>query len=653
VIAARWLDHLPPWMAWGAVASTGAYTGLEITGMAVPLLAAGYVEWRGASLLRFRRALELVALAVFLFNVLARTGILPTVLNTLFVLCAVRLCLPRELPQRRQLLLMGFLAFLTTAVATSEMDFLLWSLAWVAGSAVFLVQLNWEKSALLHSGPVHPPPFRQVPRWLAAVVIMGAGFFVVLPRLRMGMRGLPLAMQSLVGVHSGLSDVLDLSNKGPILGGGEVAMRIIPEGPRAGFENAFGFLKAMTLEDLEGQRWEKSPYTPRRATVGWARQRPLHADFSAEIYLSPNPMAVLPLPYGRAELEPPEGENLRAGPGASVRWNYPVRRILSFRVALQRLEAEPEPLPPGPRREYLTQPGSRTESALRWSQRVAPGDLPPRELASRLSRALQAFRYTLENPSGGAGNPLEDFLEHTRAGHCEFFASSLAIMLRHRGVPARVATGYRLGPWIEEGGYYLVTQNEAHSWVEFYDPEIRGWRVADPTPSSPPSAYSSHSFMAELARLADSARFRWDRSVVRFSDQDQVAGLEWAQAKADRIPAGLPRTALAALAAAGLLALLVRLGRAALPFLSSGAGRGPGRIPQLRPLLRAAAKEAPPLPGETARAWLKRLGGLRPARSAPMEALAREADAAAYGGKGSTALARMAREEAKAWKAHS
>lgn len=640
-------------MAWGAVASTGAYSPAEVAAMAVPLAGAAVVEWRDGSLYRFRRLLEIAALAVFLVHLAARTGVLPTVVNTLFALCGVRLCLPRENAQRRQLLLMGFLVFLTTAVSTSELDFLVWALVWVSGGAVFLMQLNWEKSAALRPGPVRPVPFRKAPAWLAAVVLMAAGFFVVLPRLRMGVRGLPLGVHGLAGGRAGLSDVLDLAGGGPIQGGGEVALRIVPGPDQPGFARAFALLRAVVLEDLDGQRWEISDATPGNPSAAWNQPRLGGGALSAEAFVSPSPMPVIPLPYGRATLVPPEGERLRAGPGASVRWWFPMRRILPLKLSVQPQEGEPERPPAGTRRALLTRAGADTDSALRWSLATAPEDLPPSQLAAKLSGALRTFRYTLDNPSGGAADPLADFLERTRAGHCEYFASALAAMLRRRGVPARVVNGYRLGTWIAGGGYYLVTRNEAHSWVEYYDPDQRAWRVEDPTPAAPASALGAGSFLSALARLADSARFAWDRNVVRFSDEDQMAGLEWLQAKVgglapDRLREPL-RTGLAIAAEVGALAALAWASRALLPRAAGGPG-SPGRLPQLRPLLRAAGSQRRPAPGETARVWLTRLGTLRPDRSAPLEALARAADAVAYGGGEASDLARLAREEAKAWR---
>jgi hypothetical protein len=145
--------------------------------------------------------------------------------------------------------------------------------------------------------------------------------------------------------------------------------------------------------------------------------------------------------------------------------------------------------------------------------------------------------------------------------------------------------------------------------------------------------------------------------VVRFSDDDQVAGMEWINGKLAAWTQGGHRphlrAALAALGLLGALAALAWLARAALPFLAAGPAGGPGRIPELRPLLRTAGRTAPPQGGETVRAWLARLALLRSDRATPLETLAREADAVAYGGKGHTALARMARAEAKAWRTFS
>jgi hypothetical protein len=655
VKAAIWLDHLPPWLAWGAIASTGAYYPGELALMALPLLAGALVQWRGWATEGWRRGLELMAAAALAALLLLRAGVLMTVLYMLFLLCGVRLVLPRGVPQRRQLLLMGFLLFISTAVATADLDFLLWSLAWVAGSATLLLQLNWEKSALLRQGPYPAPPYARVLGWSAAVLVLGSGFFVVLPRLRLGFSRLPASVQGLGGLQSGLSDVLDLGGRGPIQASRDVALRILPTGDLSGqgrqdYASALGLLRGLALEGLDGQRWDIDGATPRRGMTRWNRGPAGGRPVIADLFVGPGLMGVIPLPYGQADLEPPFGDALRFGRGASLRWVFPVRRITSLRLALTPGGLEPEPPPQGQRLALLTATGWDTGSARAWSWRAAPAALPPRELADRLTAALRSgFSYTLDNPSGAARNPLEDFLVRSRAGHCEYFASALAFALRHRGVPARVAVGYRLGPWIDEGGYFLVTQAEAHSWVEYYDPAAGGWRAADPTPPAPPSPFGVGDFMSAMTRWTDTLRFSWDRGVVRFSDEDQMAGAGWALGRFETLGRWRPGRAAEALAALALLAVLGWSGRRRLSLRWSGPG-GPGRIRELRPLLRKARAAVPPLEAETARAWLGRLARHSPHRAAELERLAREADAVAYGRKPAGTLKALARDEARRWK---
>ena len=297
------------------------------------------------------------------------------------------------------------------------------------------------------------------------------------------------------------------------------------------------------------------PGTPRRERVRWSGAVSAGRPVVADLFVGPGLLGLVPLPYGEADLELAPGDSLRFSRGGSVRWAYPTRRVSSLRMALTPRDLEPEPPPQGARLRLLTETGAGTGSVRDWSLRTAPAALPPRELAERLTRALRAgFGYTLANPSGSAANPLEDFLLRTRAGHCEYFASALAFALRYRGVPARVAVGYRLGPWIEEGGYFLVTQAEAHSWVESYDSAAGGWRTADPTPAAAASPFGSESILAALTRWTDTLRFAWDRNVVRFSDDDQLAGAGWAAARFAALGRWRPGRAAKGLAALALLA---------------------------------------------------------------------------------------------------
>ncbi len=648
----RWLDHLPPWLAWGAAASTGVYDPGEIALMALPLVAAAGVEALRRDLSPVRRWLEAGALGFFVFDLFQGRGIFPVAIHTLFLLTGLRLALPRERPQRRQLLLMGFLLFLTSAVSTTDLEFLAWALGWLLAAMAVLLQQSWEASAALRPGVAQPPPFRRIPLWALGAFAFGSAFFLVLPRISLGIRPVPfLGISSGFG-QAGLSDHLDLTGQGPIQPNPEVVLRIIPPPDRGRardprWAEGLGLLRGVVLESVQGFRWEVSEATPEASLpTPLADIRPPGDLRQAEFFLSPSPRGILPLPYGLLGIERPPVP-LRRGSGASLRWRYPTPRTLPLQVGWRPEQEGPAEPRLGPTRwALLTHLGPEHEAARRWSLRLAPLILPAPDLARTLETALRGWRYTLDNPSGRAANPLEDFLDRTQAGHCEYYASAMALMLRARGVPARVVNGYRLGPWIPEGGYYRVSQDEAHSWVEYWNQGR--WHVADPTPAAPAASAEGGPGLGLLSRWADALRYRWDRYVVRFSDQDQQAGFGWIR---DRLsgwswrwtPPG--RGALAALS--GIVALWLLWRTRASWWVRPP---GPDRIRALRPLLVRLRRTVPPQAGETARAWLLRLGDRRPERQEALRALADAVDAEAYGEAPQGPAAALARAEAEAWR---
>jgi transglutaminase-like putative cysteine protease len=94
------------------------------------------------------------------------------------------------------------------------------------------------------------------------------------------------------------------------------------------------------------------------------------------------------------------------------------------------------------------------------------------------------FGYTLQLPSSVPRDPVANFLFERKQGHCEYFASSMAVMLRTLGIPSRVVNGFRSGEFNDLTSQYLVRASNAHSWVEAYFPNY-GWIGFDPTPAAP------------------------------------------------------------------------------------------------------------------------------------------------------------------------
>src|SRR6185503_2814628 len=90
------------------------------------------------------------------------------------------------------------------------------------------------------------------------------------------------------------------------------------------------------------------------------------------------------------------------------------------------------------------------------------------------SHLQRDYGYSLEMKAGGP-DPLADFLFNVKSGHCEYFSTAMAVMLRTRGVAARVVNGFLPGEYNEAADAYTVRQSDAHSWVEVYFPETRSW----------------------------------------------------------------------------------------------------------------------------------------------------------------------------------
>ncbi|MFG0257611.1 MAG: DUF3488 and DUF4129 domain-containing transglutaminase family protein [Phycisphaerales bacterium JB043] len=131
--------------------------------------------------------------------------------------------------------------------------------------------------------------------------------------------------------------------------------------------------------------------------------------------------------------------------------------------------------------------------------------------------------YTTELIAPEPGeDPIEMFLFRTREGHCEYFASSMAAMLRSIGMDARVVTGYIVREARLGGGSHVARQNDAHAWVEVH--HTSGvWTTYDPSPPSDVDALSkTPTGLSKLwSDLRDSVMGFWARSIIGYDQMRQ------------------------------------------------------------------------------------------------------------------------------------
>ena len=151
---------------------------------------------------------------------------------------------------------------------------------------------------------------------------------------------------------------------------------------------------------------------------------------------------------------------------------------------------------------------------------IAPGAEPGAKAAAIERYLSTKLRYTTQLPTTAPLDPVADFLFNRREGHCEYFASAMALMLRAEGIPSRIVTGYQRGVFNPLTEWYLIRASDAHSWVEAFIPG-HGWQSFDPTPAGPPAEAAG--IFTRLALYADAMEVFWQEWVVGYDQERQIA----------------------------------------------------------------------------------------------------------------------------------
>ncbi|HWE08715.1 MAG TPA: transglutaminase domain-containing protein [Solirubrobacteraceae bacterium] len=129
--------------------------------------------------------------------------------------------------------------------------------------------------------------------------------------------------------------------------------------------------------------------------------------------------------------------------------------------------------------------------AYTLARRLAAQAATPYAFVASVERYLtRGFTYNETPPV--ARYPLETFLFANREGYCQQFSGAMAMLLRMGGVPARVAAGFTTGTFDRSHRQWVVTDRDAHAWVEAWFPGY-GWVRFDPTPVSAPARSGSTS----------------------------------------------------------------------------------------------------------------------------------------------------------------
>ena len=144
------------------------------------------------------------------------------------------------------------------------------------------------------------------------------------------------------------------------------------------------------------------------------------------------------------------------------------------------------------------------------------------ETANQILKFLKygEYKYSLKNLPISK-NPLEEFLFKYKYGNCEYFASSMAVLLRINGIPARLVAGYKGGIYNNVGKYYLIRQSNAHVWVEAFI-KGKGWVRYDPTPSLSYQLTNRKS-LSKIELIFETINYYYINFVLNYDLKKQVA----------------------------------------------------------------------------------------------------------------------------------
>lgn len=429
--------------------------------------------------------------------------------------------------------IIGFLELLAASILSSNLTFFVFlALFLVFGVATFASSEVRRSMRKPHS--VARTAWRRFHWRLAALTVsmslgilaLTGGLFFLLPRTAQA------AFRHLVPQRfhvPGFSNEMTLGEIGEIQKRQTAVMHVkITNGPNQPMK-----WRGVALGQFDGRRWFNPPEKPEMLRVSdgmivladtpqrWRAAAAQHVDYQVQLNAMSTDALFL---AGTPELIRINARVLLRTSGGSYRVGYPNTEGLWYFAYTYLGETAPQgdgagPLPYEMRAAYLQLP--RLDGRVpELARRVAAGAESDAARARAIERHLQrSYRYTTKLLDREVPDPLANFLFARRAGHCEYFASAMAVMLRTLGIPSRVATGFESGVYNPVSGWYVIRASDAHSWVEAYLPG-RGWTTFDPTP--PSADRPSASVWARLGFYMDAAQTFWQEWVLNYNLDQQL-----------------------------------------------------------------------------------------------------------------------------------
>jgi transglutaminase-like putative cysteine protease len=477
-------------------------------------------------------------------------GAMIATVHLLLFAMMVRLYSARERRDYLFLAMIGFACMLAAAVLTVDTTYLAFFLVFLALGISTFIGLEMQRGAEGAAPPSVESNNQSAKRLVRALgvtsgivalsaLVLGGVIFFALPRFTAGY----FASYSLrPKLMTGFTDSVELGQIGEIQKSSEVVMRVKVDGGPAKFMNQRW--RGVALTRFDGWRWSGLA-TERRHVYsnsdGWfvlsgervtSSSAFLHYTVLLEpvasnaVFVAPGVTAVRGRFAAASGLgDAPRRSYLLLDSAGSIFNPFPNFTDLSYDAYSLPSPATPTDLrasgnnyPTGMNETYLQVPVLDARIPA-LAQQVTAAGKSPYDKAVMLQSYLQTrYAYTLDQGNTAARDPLADFLFVRRAGHCEYFASAMTIMLRTLGIPARYINGFQTGEYNDVGGDFIVRASDAHSWVEVYFPG-HGWITFDPTPAG---EAGPRGWFAGVAKYLDWFQLQWGEWVINYDFLHQI-----------------------------------------------------------------------------------------------------------------------------------
>ena len=430
------------------------------------------------------------------------------------------------------LILLAFLQVLAASSLTIDISFVFTLFLFLVALVSTLMSFDIYRSQRETQDPARIPidgPLGGMSVWATAwIVIIGVGLFFAMPRIGTGYFS-RAATQALL--LSGFTDTVALGEIGEVKLSSALVMRtrILSGSP-----SIVPKWRGLALDNFDDHTWSKS----RRRRQGLRRSRaggdeyriqPMTGTGEAvrfEVFLEP---LATPTLFGPHVIRSIAGDfrGLERDNADAVYQRIRAVRRTQYEVLSEIPLANPTSdttddtdLLPDDADIYLQLPSDLDPRIVDLAETVAMGADTVREKAALVEVYLRTnLAYSLQLTWDPGEQPLSTFLFEARSGHCEYFASSMAIMLRTLGIPTRMVNGFLAGEYNSIGDSYIVRQSDAHSWIEAYVPG-QGWMEFDPTPPDPNR--NEMSMLILISHYFDAAELFWNAYILTYDSGTQL-----------------------------------------------------------------------------------------------------------------------------------